>query len=72
MPSEPNEISQYRTIGNSEIVKSRLHNLVLKRCEITVEDNLVLTDLYHNMMKFDTCISENQQIERVKTDECMS
>jgi hypothetical protein len=52
----PMKYSNIELLTNLKVVRSRTHNPFLKHCEISVEDKLVLTDLYQDTMKFDTCI----------------
>jgi hypothetical protein len=43
-------------ITSEKVLQNRIRNPLLKRCEVIVDDKLVLTDLYQDTMKFDTCI----------------
>jgi len=52
----PMTYSYVEMLTNSQVEKSRIHDPFLRRCEILIEDELALTDLYHNTMKVDTCI----------------
>jgi hypothetical protein len=52
----PMKYSNIELLTNPRVVRSRVHNPLLKRCEVLVDEKLVLTDLYHDTMKFDTCI----------------
>jgi hypothetical protein len=52
----PMKYSNIELLTNPRVVHSRIHNPLLKRCEVLVDEKLVLTDLYHDTMKFDTCI----------------
>jgi hypothetical protein len=52
----PMKYGNVELITSENVLQKRIRNPLLKRCEIIVEDKLVLTDLYQETMKFDTCI----------------
>jgi hypothetical protein len=52
----PMKYGNVELITSEKILQNRVRNPLLKRLEIIVDEKLVLTDLYKEKMKFDTCI----------------
>ena len=52
----PEKYSEIELLSNESVIAKRVQSPLLKRCEIIVDDELVITDLYKSQICYNTCI----------------